>query len=230
MLAFSRSAFLHHEPFSTLPFLSRSRKKKEIRSRLFSSGSAEFESVVTYHGGVGELLDLLDGLGGTLLEALAVNLDANEIMSALEQYARVSHTSSDISSPRDGIERVAGERRSGLSGSLLTRLCMWMVYSRATTSWMAERCCLPPVFCLVDILGGILVGLSMLEVAACRGLWTMGRIGLGKGLAQYLRWRAGKRRGAERFAKSTEICVVAKPYRAARSCNWIILPGFPRRT
>lgn len=28
-----------------------------------------------------------------------------------------------------------------------TLLCMWMVYSRATTSWMAER----PDFCLDDI-------------------------------------------------------------------------------
>lgn len=43
----------------------------------------------------------------------------------------------------------------GLHQTERTRLCRWMVYSRATTSWMAER---PPAFLLVLVVEDIATG------------------------------------------------------------------------
>lgn len=49
---------------------------------------------------------------------------------------------------------------------LLTRLCMWMVYSRATTSAMAERWVLPEGF-LDDILDSLLAKEGFREAGPC---------------------------------------------------------------
>lgn len=89
-----------------------------------------------YHGLVGERLDLLDGAGGALLEGHAVQLLEDKNSSAFI-IACIQLTSA----PQAPEMLVLGRRR--------TLLCMWMVYSRATTSAMAERPCLP-VFLVVD--------------------------------------------------------------------------------
>ena len=44
-----------------------------------------------------------------------------------------------------------------ISGTERTLLCMWMVYSRATTSAMAERCCVFFPF-VADMVGCVRVG------------------------------------------------------------------------
>lgn len=44
-----------------------------------------------------------------------------------------------------------------ISGAERTLLCMWMVYSRATTSAMAERCCVFFPF-VADMVGCVRVG------------------------------------------------------------------------
>lgn len=96
-----------------------------------------------YHGLVRERLDLLDGTRSTLLEGntmqlhnspLALVPDANTTISLVQALLSLLTMRSAW---RDCVGR--------------TLLCMWMVYSRATTSAMAERPCLPD-FLVDDIL------------------------------------------------------------------------------
>ena len=87
--------------------------------------------IVTYHGLLSKVLDLLDGARSSLLEGNTVDL-FNYILISLPSDASCKFYSLTI---------------SGLHQTEHTLLCKWMVYSRATTSEMALRpalgfCCL----------------------------------------------------------------------------------------
>lgn len=86
-----------------------------------------------YHRLVSESLDLLDGTGSSLLEGNTVHL-LNTVPSvlAIPKYHLLHY--------RKFAFVMVGKH---------TLLWRWMVYSRATTSAMAERPCLP-VFLVVD--------------------------------------------------------------------------------
>lgn len=96
-----------------------------------SGGRCQF----AYHRLVRESLDLLDGAGSSLLEGNTVHLFTKEI------YQHIVHSSPVIVNRFSSSASVWKEKR--------TLLWRWMVYSRATTSEMAERPCLP-VFLVVD--------------------------------------------------------------------------------
>lgn len=106
--------------------------------RSLSSGegcvSAVGKVMSAYHRLVRESLDLLDGAGSSLLEGHTVHLFKDEI----RQHVCI---------------RTQKQLHHGMASSRLVRrtlLWRWMVYSRATTSEMAERPCLP-VFLVDDI-------------------------------------------------------------------------------
>ena len=95
----------------------------------------------SYHLLLGELADLLDGVGGPGLEGVAVELNRDDPSVRTPHPiipSNIVFKTSSLPTLRD-----TGEKR--------TLLCMWMVYSRATTSAMAERCCVFFPFVVADI-------------------------------------------------------------------------------
>lgn len=94
----------------------RSTASQTAPRRIFAVGDS-------YHGLGGEILDLLDGTGSPLLESDTMQLYTQTVSIPVSKTPDFSLSPNNSS--RYSIRR--------------TLLCMWMVYSRATTSAMAER-------------------------------------------------------------------------------------------
>jgi hypothetical protein len=93
----------------------------------------------SYHSLSSESLDLLDGAGSSLLEANTMHL-----LNTLAQHC--SKTVVRLRGPKIDPGRISICKRKKR-----TLLWRWMVYSRATTSAMAERWALPEDFLADDI-------------------------------------------------------------------------------
>jgi hypothetical protein len=133
------------------------------------------ESMFTYHSLLSEAADLLDRPGSPLLEADTVDLYPNVLAlcsasvfrpipagSLRREHSSLREQSAGHRCQRDRSARVPPLRlcKPSLDFTKLnqhTRLCRWIVYSRATTSAMALRWVLPAGF-LVFAEGAIVCG------------------------------------------------------------------------